>query len=65
MDMEWLDSTYKQLIKEATGKNVELERRLEIRSQLATIRREKKKLKQSFMSQAADYFQYHSMKNVY
>lgn len=65
MDMEWLDSTYKQLIKEATGKNVELERRLEIRSQLAEIRRKKKKLKQSFLNQAADSFKYHSMNNAY
>ncbi|MGW8956776.1 hypothetical protein [Paenibacillus sp. NPDC055715] len=47
--MDWLDSMYRQLVKEAAGKDTELERRLEIRKQLSVIRRMKKKIKQEGM----------------
>jgi hypothetical protein len=45
---------YRQLVKEAAGKDTELERRLEIKKQLTAIRRERRKLKQEGMCGRGD-----------
>jgi hypothetical protein len=46
MDIDWLNSMYRQLVKEAEGNHIELERRLEIRKELSMIRRIKRKAKE-------------------
>ncbi|ADM69357.1 hypothetical protein GMA19_01529 [Paenibacillus polymyxa E681] len=46
MNLDWLDSMYRRLVKEVAGKAVGLEKRIEIRKQLTVIRRVKRKLKE-------------------
>ncbi|MGW9530045.1 hypothetical protein ACWHAM_20235 [Paenibacillus terrae] len=50
MNLDLLDSMYRRLVKETTGKAVALEKRIEIGKQLTVIRRVKRKLKQEGMS---------------